>query len=61
MNSGRAAMAAGRWISRMLENPFLPRLLKKAQMQGGAQGPSEAYFRYAAASARASQRRRWAL
>jgi hypothetical protein len=52
----------------MLKNPYSPRLLKKTQMQGGIThpsdgypGPSEAYFRYAAASAEANQRRRWAF
>jgi hypothetical protein len=54
--------------SRTLKNPFWPRLLKKAQMQGGVTHPCRmgtrgrmSDFRYAAASARASQRRRWAF
>jgi hypothetical protein len=59
----------------MLHNAFLPRLLKKAQMQGGVTHPpdgypgsSEAYAGYAAAKARTSGvpiqkmgHRRWAV
>ena len=52
----------------MLKNLLAVRLLKEVHMQGGVThppdgypGPSEAYSGYAAASARVSQRSRWAF
>ncbi len=45
----------------MLKFPLFPRLLKKVQVQGGTLKADEAYWRYAAASGKAGQRRRWAF
>jgi len=49
------------------ENPSSPRLLKRPRCKahhpssGWVPGPSEAYWKYAAANARVFQRRRWAV
>ena len=45
----------------MLTNSSWPRLFKRVQMQGGPRWADEAYIGYAAASAGARQRRRWAF
>jgi hypothetical protein len=63
----KAMQDAGHNLSRMRVNSHLPRLLKKVHMQGGARRPStqrswiQAYWRYAAVSAEAGQRSRWAF
>ena len=45
----------------MLKARFCPGCSNGPRCKAARKGPSEAYFRYAAASARASQRRRWAF